>query len=809
VHSTFASPPTCTKIHLMRAIKKWISILCPATCVLIFCSSCGQPENATREKPKPPVATAEEPEDSSAILDERKRLDQTVWAPEVEAQRYEAAFVKFWDRERSARNNEKFTVFAEFPLRGKISFGTPSITETLEAGISLTSFQSEPSLTFNSTEWGEFVRSIQDSGVAIIQTEWHHSRFVPPTESSPPSSTIAFTIHAAREATHTRFAVKGDLQVIWVAAEEDGTPVEPVADSIAVKGLTLQERSDKGRFNEFKSIKHDRDESISAFPLLVYDLDNDGLSDIIIPRWNCVYRNLGERRFWRSRLFETPVPTPVPISETGVISDFNGDGNADLIIVGTDGSPYFCAGTRKGKFPDEPIVCADIKFNMPTATTAGDIDGDGDLDLWMTQYKLSFKDGQMPTPFYDANDGYPSFLLINDGTGKFTDATEDSGLSPLRNRRSYSASFIDLDADGDLDLINVSDYAGLDIYRNTGRGDFELATDSFVDDRHFFGMGHTFGDYNQDGLLDIYVIGMSSTTARRLDQLDLGRENRPDVHRMRAAMGYGNRLYYGTSEGKFREDPVVAAAVARTGWSWGATSFDFDLDGDQDIYVANGHRSGKSCEDYCSTFWRHDIYTGDSVAKPEILEVFNVTLGDLNRDQISWNGYEKNVLFLNQQDKPEPFINSSFMFGGALAFDARSVVSDDFDADGRPDLAIVDSAWNGRGFASTYHILGNDIDTGRPRNWFSVRLRESPGPGFSPNGAKVVITDDQHRVQTRWIVTGDSFVCQHAPVAHFGLGSATQVKSLAVTWPNGPTVEYDAGPAVNTSLTLRGRNVDR
>mgnify|MGYP003336824970 CR=1 FL=1 len=73
------------------------------------------------------------------------------------------------------------------------------------------------------------------------------------------------------------------------------------------------------------------------------------------------------------------------------------------------------------------------------------------------QYKLPYVAGQMPTPYYDANDGFPGYLLRNDGHGNFTDATAASGLASKRFRRSYSASFVDLDEDGDVDLVVVSD----------------------------------------------------------------------------------------------------------------------------------------------------------------------------------------------------------------------------------------------------------------------------------------------------------------------------------------------------------------
>jgi hypothetical protein len=782
----------------MRTVSRWLLLLGLVPALFTLSAGCSKSDGPNRAND--PGAPSADTVDAREILEQRERLDQTVWADEVEAQKYETVFIRLWDGIRAADDAGKFAELAAFPFKGEVSLGSPGAVAGQEAGVGLTTFQSEPSQTFNPAQWAEFVHSFESAGIRIIQTEWHHSRFVPASDSSAPKSTVSFSIHAERESTQTRFALKGDLEVQWAGAKTEGTAVDPVAASIAITGLTLQQRSGGGIFREILASTYDPGQFASAMPVLVYDLDGDGLSEIILPRWNRVYWNQGERQFERGEFLDQPIP----LWEAGILSDFNGDGNADFVTVGKDGKPYFCAGTAQGRFPDKPVVCADAHFDLPTAITAGDADGDGDLDVWMTQYKLSMNEGQMPTPYYDAKDGYPSYYLENDGTGSFTDATERAGLSPLRERRTYSASFVDLDADGDLDLINVSDYAGLDIYENTGKGGFQLATETFVDERHFFGMGHTFGDYNQDGLLDFYVIGMSSTTARRLDRLNLGRDDRPDVQAMRAPMGYGNRLYLGTPGKRFREDPQVAAAVARTGWSWGVTSFDFDLDGDQDIYVANGHRSGKSCQDYCTTFWRHDIYTGDSVERPEVLKVFQTTARDLNLEKISWNGYEKNVLLMNQPARPGQFLSSAFMFGAAFEVDTRSVISDDLDADGRPDLVLSESQWTGTGFRSVLRVLVNEVETGLSNNWFAVRLRESSGPGFSPNGAKVAITDDLGRVQTRWIVSGDSFLAQHAPVARFGLGQAQRVKSIEVTWPNGKTERHDTGSAVNTAVTLRG-----
>jgi hypothetical protein len=177
---------------------------------------------------------------------------------------------------------------------------------------------------------------------------------------------------------------------------------------------------------------------------------------------------------------------------------------------------------------------------------------------------------------------------------------------------------------------------------------------------------------------------------------------------------------------------------------------------------------------------------------------------DLNTNKISWNGYEKNVLFLNQKPEEERFLDSAALFGAALSFDARSVVSDDLDGDGRPDLLVGESLFLGKGTGSNLHLLANQIDTGTNKRSFKVQLRESPGAGFSPNGAKVVMTDNLGGRQTRWIVTGDSFLAQHAPAAHFGLGEANSVRSVEITWPGGVVENYELEGAVNSTIVIQG-----
>ena len=180
------------------------------------------------------------------------------------------------------------------------------------------------------------------------------------------------------------------------------------------------------------------------------------------------------------------------------------------------------------------------------------------------------------------NDGFRAFLLENDGQGVFRDITDSAGLTTKRRRRTYSGSLVDLDDDRDLDLVVVSDFSGVDVYTNDGSGKFTDVTDERIDKRHAFGMSLSIADYNLDAKIDFFMTGMSSTTARRLHQMGLGRKGFDQHQASRPEMGYGNRMYL--ANGSNFQQAAFNNQVARTGWSWGSTSFDFDNDGDRESF---------------------------------------------------------------------------------------------------------------------------------------------------------------------------------------------------------------------------------
>ncbi|MDH3285726.1 MAG: VCBS repeat-containing protein, partial [Acidobacteriota bacterium] len=669
----------------------------------------------------PRVASAVESRSSTDELDpERKKrleryrerreaLDRSVWAPEREAQRYEQVFIELWDSLRSS--SDPLSRLTRFPV-GAITFGLLKPERSLDLGIQVSRF-SDPYTRAEPPQLEELAARLRGQGYELVQSEWHHLRFTPSAAGedgtpSPATSTITMKLHLAlRDGSH-RAILRGELDIVW--ADEADERGRPVVREIDARRLRLLDRKGPAAFDALPGI-HDRLAAslppgrADVLPVLVYDLDDDGLSEIVTLGVNRVLRNEGGGKFRSEPLLQGDFH----VQGSAILADFTGDGHADLVAPGVDGRLMIFEGSPSGRFPEPGEQCTETRFSYAKALTAGDIDRDGDLDLFVAQYKHPYHDGSMPTPFYDANDGHPASLLINDGAGRFVDETERAGLAAKRHRRTYSASFIDLDDDDDLDLLVVSDFSGLDVYVGDGKGRFKDVTRKFLDERNLFGMAHTFADYDLDGDLDIYAIGMSSTTARRLDHLGLAPGFGSDVTRMRRVMGYGNRMFL-KKRRRYRQAPFNDS-VARTGWSWGTTSFDFDNDGDRDIYVANGHSSGESAQDYCTTYWSHDVYSGTSEPDPVFRELFNEQLAAMGSGEISWNGYEKNSMFVNLAGRE--FVDASFLLGTALEKDSRAVVSDDLDGDGRVDIVVSEFAKGSRGRPNTtrLHVLQNRTDT--------------------------------------------------------------------------------------------------
>lgn len=728
--------------------------------------------------------------DISSLVEERNLLNSTTWKQEIDAQDHEEAFIRLWDNLRAS--SDALDVFRNFEF-GSIKLGELEDWKSLEHAIFATELKAA-SKRFSREEWIEWMETMSRNGFSLTQSEWHHKRFdrLPNGQSR---SVVSATLHVENEKSNTRYILDGKLSVEWRPQRNAGGYYSP--ETIEVIEMEILYRSGPPLFRRLGVIDI---APKRRGPVLMYDLNQDGGSEIILPAanqiaWHDAQRGPQLKPFATARIQSV---------RTAVAGDFNGDGYPDLMVDGTiavkPSGPakvglYLFRGLSGGSLdpaPQEVTVDPALSIKSDTTLTAGDIDRDGDLDLWLGHYKEPYVGGSMPTPFYDANDGHPSFLLVNEGDGlHFTEEAAARGLKEKLHRRVFSSSFVDYDNDLDLDLLVVSDFSGVDLYRNRGDGYFDDVTSNAIEYRSSFGMGHSFGDFNRDGFMDMYVIGMSSTTASRLHQMDAKPTGFQDLTNMRIPMTYGNRLYYSQGDGSFSQ-PKENDEIARTGWSWGVVTVDFDNDGDLDFYVANGHDSNTTSRDYCTSYWTDDIYRGSSKENPLFDQYFSDKLGIKEEQGISWNGFEHNFLSFPMSDGR--IRNIGFLAGMALEQDSRMVAVDDLNGDGRLDLLVDFNKpdWNEAIEGNSLGVYINQIpNTG---NWIGIKMREGPGQR-DPTGARVTVVAGG-RVESNAFVNGDSYETQRANARTFGLGEIETVDFVEITWMDG-TVRRLENPATN------------
>jgi len=688
-------------------------------------------------------------------------------------------FERWWDALNAAP--DKSAVLAGLPM-GELTVPEWGAPEQPGHGIEVRKPSGRGS-TCSSNQWQQVLAEARQAGWQLAQTEFRHNQFEVDAQGQPRQSVFQFTANLDNPRSNERASLNGDLRVDWAAERpaEGGRHVQ----RIDARGLTLQTRRGDP---PFRRVLHESvappTGSFFIDPLILRDLDGDGLPEIVLAAKNLVFRRRADGSY---------APAPLCRQDPGlicaaVIADFDRDGAADFLCARFEGLDLY-RGSTQGTFdePSQPAWRIESHLKYGQVLTCGDVDHDGDLDVWLGQYKGPYTRGQMPTPYYDANDGDPAYLLLNDGRGQFRDATEAAGLGAKRWRRAYSGSFVDLDEDGDLDLLAVSDFAGVDLYANDGRGRFRDVTSAWLAESRGFGMAHTLGDFNRDGRLDFLVTGMHCPAALRIHHLGLTRPERPDYAAMIPRMTAGSRLYLGAvgspggaaeAGSRFRCGSEMNAPIAHSGWSWGCSTFDFDNDGFADVAIATGHDSRESVRDYEPEFWRHDIYVGTSKDDVVRQAYFGSKSARTRGRGMSYGGYEKNRLFWNQGGRA--FLEIGHSMGVALEQDSRNVVTDDLDGDGRPDLVVTTfESWPE--VKQTVQAYLNTLP--EAGQWIGVRFRESAG-GPSPVGARVTLRQPGG-TQVRYLVTGDSHRAQHDTVAHFGLGSAAEVEAIEVRWPDG------------------------
>ena len=332
------------------------------------------------------------------------------------------------------------------------------------------------------------------------------------------------------------------------------------------------------------------------------DADGDGLEDLYISQPaglpNRLYRNNGNGTFSDA----TPEALAV-LDETSMslFADVDNDGNQDLILIGSEPMLFRNLGGGEFAFDREAGLRPPAdRAGMFTAAAAADYDNDGDLDLYVCAYDF-WQSGAAyasPTPYYDATNGPPNLLFHNRGGGVFEEATAAAGLMRNNDRFSFAPAWGDYDNDGDPDLYVANDFGRNNLYRNNGDGTFtDVSAETGVEDPAA-GMSAAWGDYDNDGDLDLYTANMWSSAGRRLTFADRFADiaASADTRRKFQRQARGNSLLRNEGGGAFA-DVGEQAGVTMGRWGWASDFVDLDNDGLLDLFVQNGYLTGERLDD--------------------------------------------------------------------------------------------------------------------------------------------------------------------------------------------------------------------
>src|SRR5205823_2107791 len=262
-------------------------------------------------------------------------------------------------------------------------------------------------------------------------------------------------------------------------------------------------------------------------------------------------------------------------------------------------------------------------------------------------------------------------------------------------------------------------------------------------------MNADWGDFDNDGLLDVYVTNITDDYMRE-----------------------GNFLWHNNGNLTF-SDVSRETGTAETGWGWGAKFFDYDNDGWLDLYVVNGWVSAGK-ESYVP-----DIF--EMVTKPGIDFADARNWPPMGNKSLS--GYEKKKLFHN--DKGQIFKDEASRHGLDSIRDGRGVAVADFDNDGRLDMFVANA--NGEPF-----LYRNTEPTSN--HWVQFAL-EGTKSNKTAVGAQVRLTANG-MTRLQYISGGNSFAGQSSNRVHFGLGNAAKVDQIEVRWPAGEREVFGV-PAVD------------
>ncbi|MFT5170641.1 MAG: hypothetical protein ACI9BD_000410 [Candidatus Marinamargulisbacteria bacterium] len=508
------------------------------------------------------------------------------------------------------------------------------------------------------------------------------------------------------------------------------------------------------------------------------DFNNDGRPDLFLAGdgGNRLYKNVGKYKFKDVTEDLGLVDLKMNDARQALFVDVNNDGKLDLFVVHGDSPSKLFLQNKVGFFNDVSRQ-SDIRSNhQAVCATFFDYDNDGLLDLFIGHYGPSEDDHWLTKQLeknakkkidprllavfskkaartagfirLDGRNGQKSLLFHNEGNGQFKDVTEQSKLQTTGFTLASAA--VDFNNDGYQDLYLANDYGYDEIFINQGNGTFkEKGREMGLNDRGA-GMNVSFTDLNHDGYFDSYITGVDMFSKNMSFQLPTKEKGFTLDERILSTSFYlsGNKLFL-NKEGKMGT-PVEASFFepGDNGWGWGATFFDYENDGDDDLYLTNGYFTG-------------------SIAENQANQLFL---------------FDQNQFFRFKQSSDEAFQGNS-----------RAVVAIDLTGTGKQDL-VVSNLHDSPRILKNMNKLKN--------NWVKVKLEGTTSNRFGIGAVVAVHIKDQLPIYKQ-VSCGSGYLSQEDTTLSFGLAQATSISHIEVIWP-GRKQQHIKGPLkANQTLTIK------
>jgi tetratricopeptide (TPR) repeat protein len=533
--------------------------------------------------------------------------------------------------------------------------------------------------------------------------------------------------------------------------------------------------------------------------IAVGDFDGDGWDDIYVCQPaglpNRLYRNRGDGTF--DDVTEKAGVGVLDGTSSAIFADLDNSGHQDLIVVRTNG-PLLFINRGDGVFHLRPDAFQFARQPQGTFTAAAvaDYDRDGLLDVYFCLYSFyqGLSEYQFPSPYYDAQDGPPNFLLKNRGNHTFEDVTVSSGMDRSNNRYSFACSWNDYNNDGWPDLYVVNDFGRKVLYKNNRDGTFaDVSAASGAEDPGE-GMSMAWLDYDNDGFDDLYVVNMWEAAGKRVTAQSQFLPTAPEeVKRVYRQDAMGNSLLHNEGgKGVFR-DVSDDSGTRFGGWNWGCEAWDFDHDGYPDLYIANGFISGTEPDNLSSFFWRH-VVSRSLASSADSQDYSNAwsAINEFVRSGHSWSGRQRNNFYLNNGNGT--FTEAGGILGLDFLDDSRAFALVDLDHDGRLEIVLKNRT------APQLRVLRNELKLINSSICISLKGTKSNRDAI---GAMVELETSAGR-QRSTLRAGSGFLTQNSKVLTFGLKPYLGPIRATVHWPNGSTQSFENLPANHRVLIEEG-----